>query len=95
MKVIRKNKPLNAKSKLKKRNKKTPLNNLLSDVKYIDYKNIEFLSNFINIHSKIMPARSNRLNASQQRQIALAIKRARFMALLPYSVERKINIKHS
>lgn len=95
MTIMKKPKSLSAKSKLKKRNKKAPMNALLSGLNYIDYKDVDFLNNFINIQGKIMPARSNRVNASQQRQIQLAIKRARYMALLPYSRERKINIKHS
>ncbi len=95
MTILKKPKSLSVKSKFKKRNKKAPMNALLSGVKYIDYKDVDFLNNFINIHCKIMPARSNRLNPSQQRQIQLAIKRARYMALLPYSCERRINVKHT
>lgn len=92
---LRRKKPSYQKSKLKKRNKKAPLNALLSDVKYVDYKNVELLNKFINIHCKIMPGRSNRLTASQQRQVRLAIVRARHMALIPYTCERRINVKHS
>lgn len=92
---ISKHKTFSRKTKLKKRNKRAPMNALISEVKYFDYKDVDLLSNFINIHGKIMPARTSRLNASQQRQVALAIKRARQMALLPYTSERKINVKHN
>ena len=52
----------------------------------IDYKDIDLLSQFITERKKILPRRSTGLNAKEQRQISLAIKRARFMALLPYTV---------
>jgi small subunit ribosomal protein S18 len=52
----------------------------------IDYKDIETLKRFINPHGKIMPRRRTGLSAANQRALATAIKRARFMALLPYIV---------
>ncbi|MBX4210284.1 MAG: 30S ribosomal protein S18 [Mollicutes bacterium PWAP] len=57
-------------------------------VKYIDYKDIETLSKFINNTGRIIPAAVSGLTAKQQRMISRAIKRAREMALLPYSRER-------
>lgn len=52
----------------------------------IDYKDIETLKRFINPHGKIMPRRRTSLSAGSQRELAQAVKRARFMALLPYIV---------
>ena len=53
---------------------------------HIDYKDIETLKKFINPHGKIMPRRRTGLSSTNQRALAQAIKRARFMALLPYIV---------
>ena len=52
----------------------------------VDYKDVETLKKFINPHGKIMPRRRTGLSALGQRNVALAIKRARFMALLPYII---------
>lgn len=52
----------------------------------IDYKDIETLKRFLNPHGKIMSRRRTGLSAAAQRQLAVAVKRARFMALLPYIV---------
>ena len=54
-------------------------------VKEIDYKDLETLKSFITETGKIVPARITGTNAFYQRQLATAIKRARFLALLPYS----------
>lgn len=60
--------------------------NLEKEGRYIDYKDVDLLSQFITERKKILPRRSTGLNAKEQRQISQAIKRARFMALLPYTV---------
>ena len=54
-------------------------------VKEIDYKDLETLKAFLTETGKIVPARITGTNAFYQRQLATAIKRARFLALLPYS----------
>lgn len=54
-------------------------------VEQIDYKDIETLRDFITDNGKIMPARLTGTKAHYQRQLDTAIKRARFLALLPYS----------
>ncbi len=54
-------------------------------VEQIDYKDIETLRDFILDNGKIMPARLTGTKAHYQRQLDTAIKRARFLALLPYS----------
>lgn len=50
----------------------------------IDYKDTKFLSRYISEKGKIMPSRITNVTAKTQREIARAIKRARFVALLPY-----------
>jgi small subunit ribosomal protein S18 len=50
----------------------------------VDYKDIAKLSRFISDKGKILPRRNTGLCAKHQRQLAIAIKRAREMALLPY-----------
>jgi small subunit ribosomal protein S18 len=52
-------------------------------IKYIDYKNVELLQRFITPEGKIMPRSSTGTSAKYQRQLARAIKNARFMGLLP------------
>jgi len=54
-------------------------------VKEIDYKDIEILKDFIQENGKIMPARITGTKARYQRQLSTAIKRARFLALVPYT----------
>jgi len=54
-------------------------------VKEIDYKDVDVLKDFIQENGKIMPARITGTKARYQRQLSTAIKRARFLALLPYS----------
>ena len=52
----------------------------------MNYKNIDTLSRYITDRKKIVPKRNSGLCAGCQRQLATEIKRARFMALLPYTV---------
>lgn len=54
-------------------------------VQEIDYKDLETLKSCITEVGKIIPARITGTNVFYQRQLASAIKRARFLALLPYS----------
>ncbi len=58
----------------------------LNPIQRIDYKDIETLKKFLNPHGKIMPRRRTMLTAASQRNLAEAVKRARFMALIPYIV---------
>lgn len=53
----------------------------------IDYKDTKLLQRFISERGKIVPSRITAVSAKKQRLLAKAIKRARFMALLPYVVE--------
>ena len=52
----------------------------------IDYKNVELLKRFVTPNGKITPRRDTGTSAKYQRQLAVAIKNARFMGLLPYYV---------
>ncbi len=54
-------------------------------VEWIDYKDIEVLKDFVNENGKVIPARITGTSAGYQRQLTTAIKRARFLALLPYT----------
>ena len=53
-------------------------------VKEIDYKDLNTLKQYIGENGKIMPARLSGTKSRYQRQLATAVKRARFLALLPY-----------
>lgn len=56
-------------------------------IEYIDYKDINHLRRYINERGKILPRRMSGNCAKHQRQLGEAIKRARAIALLPYTVE--------
>ena len=53
-------------------------------IKYIDYKDVEFLKKFLNEQGKMLPRRITGNSLKYQRLVAEAIKKARQMALLPY-----------
>ncbi len=53
-------------------------------IKYIDYKDVELLKKFLTPNARIMGRKRTGLSAKMQRQLARAIKRARYMGLLPY-----------
>ncbi len=53
-------------------------------IKYIDYKDVDLLKKYISPSGKITPKRITGTSAKYQRRLADAIKRARFMALLPF-----------
>ncbi|MBC6404332.1 MAG: 30S ribosomal protein S18 [Rhodospirillales bacterium] len=52
----------------------------------IDYKDVRLLSRFVSERGKIVPSRITAVSAKKQRQLARAIKRARYLALLPYVI---------
>ena len=54
-------------------------------IKEVDYKDINLLKDFINENGKIIPARITGTKSRYQRQLSIAVKRARFLALLPYT----------
>ncbi|MEK7477887.1 MAG: 30S ribosomal protein S18 [Patescibacteria group bacterium] len=57
-----------------------------NNIKEIDYRDVEVLKNFIDTHGKIMSHKRSIVCAKHQRKLATAIKRARFLALMPYIV---------
>ena len=62
--------------------KKCPLS--VNDAPIIDYKNIDLLKRYTTEKGKILPSRVTQVCTKKQRHLALAVKRARFLALLPY-----------
>ncbi|MGI6608015.1 MAG: 30S ribosomal protein S18 [Erysipelotrichaceae bacterium] len=58
-----------------------------NNITYIDYKDTELLKKFVSPNGKIIPRRVSGTSAKYQRMLAVAIKRARQMALLPYVVD--------
>lgn len=55
-----------------------------SGIKYIDYKDADFLLKFVNEQGKILPRRLTGTSVKYQRKVGQAIKRARHIALMPY-----------
>ncbi|NVO03983.1 MAG: 30S ribosomal protein S18 [Bacteroidetes bacterium] len=55
-----------------------------SGIKYIDYKDADFLLKFVNEQGKILPRRLTGTSYKYQRKVSTAIKRARHLAILPY-----------
>jgi len=53
----------------------------------IDYKDVRLLQRFVSERGKIVPSRITAVSAKKQRRLAQAIKRARYLALLPYIVK--------
>ena len=54
-------------------------------IKEVDYKDVDLLKDFIAENGKLIPARITGTKAIYQRQLNIAVKRARFLALLPYT----------
>lgn len=52
----------------------------------IDYKDVKLMGRFISERGKIVPSRISAVSSKKQRELAQAIKRARFLALLPYLI---------
>ncbi|PID88087.1 MAG: 30S ribosomal protein S18 [Bacteroidia bacterium] len=53
-------------------------------IKYVDYKDPEFLKQFLNEQGKILPRRLTGTSLKYQRKVSQAVKRARHLAILPY-----------
>lgn len=56
-------------------------------IKYVDYKDSEFLTQFLNPQGKILPRRLTGTSLKYQRKVSQAIKRARHLAILPYVID--------
>lgn len=59
----------------------------VNKITYIDYKDIDTLKKFVSERGKILPRRVTGTSAKYQRKLTIAIKRARQMALLPYTTD--------
>ena len=68
-----------------KRKKSCPLSG--ENAPKIDYKNTKLLKKYLSERGKIIPSRVTPVSAKKQRELAQAVKRARFMALLPYKMD--------
>lgn len=55
-----------------------------NNIRFIDYKDVDNLKKFLNPNGRILPRKRTGLTAKNQRSLAEAVKRARFMALLPF-----------
>lgn len=55
-----------------------------NNIQNIDYKNVHVLGKFLNKYGRITGRKRSGVTAKHQRNLALAVKRARFMALIPY-----------
>ena len=53
-------------------------------IRYVDYKDVDFLSQFVNDQGKILPRRITGNSLKYQRKVSSAIKKARHLALMPY-----------
>ena len=58
-----------------------------NNIKHIDYKDVDVLKKFLNPHGRLMSHKKTGVSSGSQRKLATAVKRARFMALLPYVAE--------
>jgi len=54
------------------------------NIKFVDYKDVDILRKFLNPHGRILSRKRTNISAKFQRDLGTAVKRARFMGLLPY-----------
>ena len=57
---------------------------MAKELNYVDYKDTEYLQRFTNEQGKLLPRRVTNISAKTQRQITIAVKRARHLAMMPY-----------
>ena len=55
-----------------------------NNIKHVDYKDVELLKKFVNPHARMNGKKKTSVCARSQRQLSQAIKRARYMALMPF-----------
>jgi len=60
-----------------------------NNITHIDYKDVDMLKKFVSERGKILPRRVTGTSAKYQRKLTVAIKRARIMALLPFSADER------
>ncbi|MDP1891187.1 MAG: 30S ribosomal protein S18 [Gemmatimonadaceae bacterium] len=68
---------------MRRQRKTCPMDELR--IRHVDFKDERFLSRFVTDNGKILPSRLSGTCARHQRQLASAIKKARYLALLPYT----------
>jgi len=80
-----------AKSIFQKKQLKSKKSNILSawQVSYVDYKDVKLLKRFISVFERILPRRCTGTSAKHQKMVQTAIKRARFLSLLPYTTTHR------
>ena len=89
MRPMQKGKPMKSRKRMKARVRTKKKDPLFVDGKrprpmYVDYKDVELLRKLVNRHGRIVSRRKTGCSAASQHAVTEAIKRARFMALLPY-----------
>lgn len=89
MRPMQKGKPVKSRKRMKARVRTKKKDPLFVDGKrprpmYVDYKDVELLRKLVNRHGRIVSRRKTGCSAASQHAVTEAIKRARFMALLPY-----------
>ncbi len=92
MRPFSKSKPPRSRKRMKARVRTKKKDPLFVDGKrprpmYVDYKDVELLKKLVNRHGRIVSRRKTGCSAASQHAVTEAIKRARFMALLPYTGE--------
>jgi small subunit ribosomal protein S18 len=55
-----------------------------NNIKHVDFKDTDLLKKFLNPHARLMSSKKTGVSSKYQRKLATAVKRARFMALIPY-----------
>ncbi|NQV88489.1 MAG: 30S ribosomal protein S18 [Parcubacteria group bacterium] len=55
-----------------------------NNIQHIDYKDVDILKKFLNPHARIISKKKTGVTSKNQRKLSLAVKRARFMGLLPF-----------
>lgn len=55
-----------------------------NNIKHVDYKDVELLKKFLTPHSRVQAKKRTGVSSKHQRKLDLAVKRARYMALIPY-----------
>ena len=55
-----------------------------NNIKYVDYKDVDILKKFLNPHGRMIARKKTGVSSKHQRELAEAVKRARFMGLLPF-----------
>lgn len=74
-------------SRIKTKRKRKPCGFCIDKMMALDYKAVEKLKRYITDRGKIVPRRNSRVCAKHQRILALAIKRARYMGLIPHCMD--------